>query len=313
MSMLAIQAPEGGKPKAVQVSPPAAPADDSTIQVRVLAAGLHQVVRSRTSGKHYSVENKPATTQGVDGTGINISTGKAVYFHTLATGDGTFAELVNVPARDAVELPEDVDPVQAAALANPVLSSWMALRKRAGPLREGWTCLILGVTGTSGQLAIKVAKTMGASKIIGAGRNEETLKRLDLDEYIVLRDPASSTDFSAAATVDVVLDYVYGPYVHAYLSTTRSRTPLTWVGIGAMAGHEATFPSQALRRRDVTVRGAGLGSWSKGDLSTELPGIIGVLKGVKMGGLREVGMADAEEGWAIQGERVVFVNKVKGE
>ncbi|KAK7420986.1 hypothetical protein QQZ08_010160 [Neonectria magnoliae] len=313
MSMLAIRAAEDGKPKATQVSPPPTPVDPSTSQVRVLAAGLHQVVRSRASGKHYSVEDKAPTTQGVDGTGINANTGKPVYFHTLATGDGTFAELVNVPTRDVMELPEDVDPVQAAALVNPVLSSWMALRTRAGVLKEGWTCLILGVTGTSGQLAIKVARTMGAAKIIGAGRNEETLKQLDLDEHIVLRDPAETTDFSPAATIDVVLDYVYGPYVHAFLSTTRSRTPLTWVEIGAMAGPEATLPSQALRRRDVTLRGAGLGSWSKEDLSTELPGILGVLKGVKIGGLREVDMADAEEGWAIQGERVVFVNKAKGE
>lgn len=311
--MLAIQVTDWAEgPKPTHTPPPSAPGPDA-VQIRVLATGLHQLVRSRATGQHYSSGPLPHT-PGVDGTGIEVASGRRVYFTTLggrSGGGGSFAEIINVPKTNITELPEGVDAVQAAALMNPVMSSWMALRKRVDFLkdgqRDGWSCLIVGATSMSGRLAIKVARSMGATRIVGAARNIDALEQLDLDSHIVLSD---NTDFAAAADVDVVLDYLYGPYVRQYLGTTKSAVPVTWVSIGSVAGAEAVLPSAALRSRDLTVRGAGPGAWRLRELKEEIPGMLGMLKGVTMDEVRTVKLADVEAGWKIGGkERVVFVSE----
>ncbi|KAK7433312.1 hypothetical protein QQZ08_000251 [Neonectria magnoliae] len=317
MSMLAAQVAEwGSPPKATQVLPPAVPTDDSIVQIRVLAAGLHQLVRMRAAGKHYTSVSLPHT-PGVDGTGIDVSTGKHVYFSTLgdAGGAGSFAELVNVPRSSVTELPSGVDAVQAAGLLNPVMSSWMALRKRVDFVRDGqkkdWSCFILGATSMSGKLAIRVARMLGATRVVGAGRNEAALKTLGLDDIVVLQDPPQDTDFGAAAEVDVVLDYLYGPWIGAYLgsgSTRGATTPLTWVCIGSLAGLDGSVPAAGLRQRDVTVRGSGPGAWSTAALDAEVAGMLGVLDGVRDEGVRRVRLRDVEAEWTGGGKgRVVFV------
>ncbi len=48
-----------------------------------------------------------------------------------------------------------------------------------GPvLQQGETVLVFGATGTSGQLAVRVAKLLGAGKVIAAGRNKAVLEQL---------------------------------------------------------------------------------------------------------------------------------------
>nr|CEG03987.1 unnamed protein product [Fusarium acuminatum CS5907] len=315
MSMLAAQISKSGSaPKAVRVLPPAAPIHESEVQIRVIATGLHQVTRSRAEGKHDTSTSFPHT-PGIDGTGISISTGKLVYF-TALTGTGSFAEIVNIPNSSVHELPPDVDPVQAAGLINPVMSSWMALRKRIDFLKGGqdpkpWACFILGATSMSGKLAIKVARLMGATRVIGAARNEDALRTLGLDDVIVLQDPPESTEFSHAADADVVLDYLYGPYFTNFFmsrSTLKATNPITWVCIESVAGNFGTVATAALRKRDVTIRGSGPGTWSFAEFEAEASGMLKVLEGVNEEGIRKVKLEDVETEWdSKDGGSVVFV------
>ncbi|KAH7126354.1 hypothetical protein B0J13DRAFT_565333 [Dactylonectria estremocensis] len=315
MSILAAQVTEWGtSPKAVRIDPPAAPADGSTVQIRVIAAGLHQLVRMRAAGQHYTSVALPHT-PGVDGTGIDVSTGKKVYFNTLGTGSGTFAEVINVPRSSVTELPSGVDAIQAAGLMNPVMSSWMALTQRVDFVKNGqkkdWSCFVLGATSQSGKLAIKVARMLGATRVIGAGRNEAALKALGLDDIVVLQGTPEDTDFTVAANADVVLDYLYGPWIGAYLGSASTRagtTPLTWVCIGSMAGLDGAVPAAGLRQRDVSVRGSGPGAWSTEALDAAAAGMLGVLDGVREEAIREVRLEDVEAEWTSGSKgRVVFV------
>ncbi|KAM5348988.1 hypothetical protein ACJ41O_008811 [Fusarium nematophilum] len=308
----------GAAPKTMEILPPPSPIHDTDVQIRVLATGLHQVVRTRAAGKFYIPLELPHV-PGVDGVGVNVSTGKKVYFSTLASSQGTFAEVVNVPVADVAEVPEGVDPVVAAAMMNPVMSSWMALRKRVDFLRdrtdkEGkpWKVLILGATSASGKIAIKVARTLGATQVIGAARNADALAKLPLDGTVLLKEQPTETDFSAAADVDVVLDYLYGPWPAAYLmsaTTAEAKNPVTWVGIGALAGDGAGIPAAGLRKRDVSLRGSGPGAWRVEELGGEMEGMLGVLVGEEEdGGIVRVRMEDVEEGWNRRERgRVVFV------
>ncbi|KAL1893253.1 hypothetical protein Cpir12675_004186 [Ceratocystis pirilliformis] len=298
-------------PKVVE-SPPPGPPSSSEIQVTLLATGLHQLVRSRASGRHYTSGSLPHR-PGIDGIGIDTATGKHVYFSTLVTGHGSFAQTLNIPQDHAVLLPVDVDPCQAAALMNPVMGTWMALTQRVDldELRQrkphGWSVLILGATSASGRMAVRVARTLGAKKVFGAARSAKGLKAVPgLDAHVILNaENPSATDFALAHGVDVVLDYVYGPYAEAYLRQLKTDTKLIYINIGALAGAESVVPSSALRSNQVEIKGAGLGSWNLEKLMPEVEGMLSVLKGVKEE-LTVAKLQNVEAGWAAKG-RVVFI------
>ncbi|EKJ74409.1 hypothetical protein FPSE_05416 [Fusarium pseudograminearum CS3096] len=311
MSMLSAEVTEWGQtPKPIKTAAPQTPVDDSETEIRVLAAGLHQLVRARAAGKHYTATELPHR-PGVDGVGINVATGKKVYFSLLGTKGGSYAETVNAPTRSIVELPEGVDPVVAAAMVNPVMASWMALRKRVDLKNKGFKVFINGVTTASGKIAIKVARHLGATSVVGSARNREALSKLDLDASVVLTDTPTETDFTAAADADIVLDFLYGPWPNAFLlspTTAPATNAITWINIGSMAGDGGDISALGLRRRDVTVRGSGPGSWDPRELGAETVGMLKVLVGVGSDGLKKYRFEDVEKGWNDKGrERVVFV------
>ncbi len=118
----------------------------------------------------------------------------------------------------------------AAGLANPGMSSWVALTARA-KFVAGESVLILGATGSAGQLAVQIAKRMGARRVIAAGRNPEALaktKELGADETISLelgRDElvAAFRKEIVGDGVDVVLDYLWGAPAEAVLAAIAQK------------------------------------------------------------------------------------------
>ncbi|HMF79600.1 MAG TPA: hypothetical protein VK604_28315, partial [Bryobacteraceae bacterium] len=75
---------------------------------------------------------------------------------------GGMSERTAVQPVQCVSLPDELDDVTAAAIANPGMSSWAALKERAH-FMPGETVLVNGATGTAGSLAVQIAKYMGAS------------------------------------------------------------------------------------------------------------------------------------------------------
>ena len=294
----------GEIPKYVEVDTPAVPSPESgLIQVKLLAAGLHRLVKARATGTHYSAKTLPHV-PGADGVGLTHD-GRAVYFSTMASG--SFSELINVPKEDVTPLPEGVDPVQAAALFNAAMSSWMALNTRVFNLPKDFCVLIMGVTSASGVIAISVARALGASRVVGVARNVKALEGLALDGRIPLLDPVEQTDFSELGDVDVVLDYLYGkPTMHLF-GQLKSKVPVQYVQIGSMAGMTGDLASALLRSKDITMRGSGPGAWSAEQLRNATPDILGVLRNVKKKEVREVKLADVESVWNEDGDKTVFV------
>jgi NADPH:quinone reductase-like Zn-dependent oxidoreductase len=116
-----------------------------------------------------------------------------------------------------IPLPADVDDITAAAIAIPGMSSWAAFKERAH-LIAGENVLINGATGTSGRLAVQIAKYMGAKRVIATGRNVEALEQLmgiGADATVPLTRPAKELETAfkeqfGGEGVDVVLDYLWG-------------------------------------------------------------------------------------------------------
>jgi NADPH:quinone reductase-like Zn-dependent oxidoreductase len=100
-----------------------------------------------------------------------------VYFVLPEAPFGAPAEKSLVKAQHCIPLPDDLDDITAAAIANPGMSAWAAMMERAH-LKAGETVLVNGATGTAGRLAVQLAKYFGAAKVIATARNEEELEEV---------------------------------------------------------------------------------------------------------------------------------------
>jgi NADPH:quinone reductase-like Zn-dependent oxidoreductase len=287
----------GESPECVEVPRPECP--EGYVQVKVIAAGIHRVVRSRASGQHYTSGQLPHRV-GTDGVGTTDD-GKLVFFSVFQQG-GSFAEYVNVSKHAVFPLPTGADPVMTAALVNPALSSWMALKTRCS-VTPGFSVCVLGATSTSGRIAVHIAKHMGASKIVGIARNAEALSQMDLDDRIVLEE---KTDFTAASQVDVILDYVYGDPAVQLLTAIKPGKPVQYVHIGGLAGLTMSLPGALLRSKDLTIRGSGPGAFSLGEAAKELPNILEAIKDLKVE-LKEFKLEDVESAWNSNDRSVVLM------
>src|SRR6202012_2862707 len=113
---------------------------------------------------------------GVDGVG-RLEDGQRVYFGAAHPPFGTFAEKTLASPKMMVPVPDGLDDATAAGIANPAMSSWVALTSRA-KFVAGESVLILGATGAAGQLAVQIAKRRGAKRVVAAGRNPDALQKL---------------------------------------------------------------------------------------------------------------------------------------
>lgn len=94
------------------------------VRIKVLAAALHPLVRSRATGQHFSVAHSvPPRIPGTDGVGIVVPKGELVYFNCMTAPTGSFADEINIEKRDIFTLPAGADLNTIAVLANTALSS----------------------------------------------------------------------------------------------------------------------------------------------------------------------------------------------
>ncbi|MFG2449354.1 zinc-binding dehydrogenase [Streptomyces sp. M41(2017)] len=259
-----------------------APRSEHEVLVDVLAAGLHPRVRSAADGSHYTSDGALPLVPGVDGVG-RTDRGELLYFVAGDDVPGTMAERAVVDRRRAVALPDGTDPVAVAAAMNPAMSSWIALRRRVS-LRPGAGVLVLGATGNAGQLAVQIARRLGAGHVVAAGRDGERLdlvSRLGADDTVsLLGEPKEVAErlAASAADVDVVIDYLWGPATEQAMpalltARTERAEALAWIQIGSMAGAEITLPSFLLRAANLQIMGSGQGSVSTAGIVAELPSL----------------------------------------
>ncbi len=308
---------EAGKPPVYGTfEEPVAEAGEALVTVS--ASALSQLARARASGTHYSSSGQLPFVPGVDGAG-RLADGRRVYFVLPRAPFGGMAERTVVDAGRCIPIPDALDDVTAAAIANPGMSSWAALTERA-KLVAGETVLINGATGVSGRLAVQVARHLGAVRVIATGRNRAALAEvatLGADVVIPLvEDPGANEQMFTeqfATGVHVVLDYLWGPSAERLLIAAAQAnpegTPMRFVHIGGMSAPDITLPGALLRSSAITLMGSGIGSVSVARFVT----IIGQLMAAAVpAGFRVatdvVPLADVARVWSAAGSgpRMVF-------
>ena len=279
MQAAVISAP-GQLPLCTQFRDPAA--NDSTEEteiVTVTASAISPLAKARSSGSHYSSTGQFPLTAGVDGVG-RTADGRRVYFALPESPFGSFAEKTLVDTHHLVPIPDTLDDITAAALANPGMSAWAALVERAR-LTRGETVLIHGATSTAGRIAVQLAKFLGAGKIIATGRNPTELNQLlqlGADETIPLNldppnpdHPHGATQFEEALIshftqgIDIVIDYLWGQSALSILTAITQALedahPVRFIQVGSAAGEPTiALPASHLRSSAVQLMGSGIKS-----------------------------------------------------
>ena len=229
------------------------PAEGESL-VTIAAAGLHPIVKALANGSHYGSTGQLPFVPGVDGVG-RLEDGTRVFFGVSRSPFGTFSERGLAASWMCLPLPEQLDDVTAAGITNPAMSSWLALAGRA-KFVAGESVLILGATGVAGQLAVQIAKRLGARRVVAAGRNPEALAKLkelganavislDLDHDSLV---AAFRSEYAEAGVDVVLDYLWGTPAQSLIEAISQRglsnkaPRLRYIQIGNSAGPVISLP-----------------------------------------------------------------------
>lgn len=263
-----IDAP-GSEPRVGEVAVPGQVT--GTTLVAVVAAPLNPLDLVIASGTFHSARHGEPYVPGSECVGVVLASatyepGSWVYAECHASPEtpGAMAEQVLVADSSVLPLPEGLDPVLAAAVGNAGTAAYMPLVEVAG-LQAGETVLVLGATGAVGQLAIQVAHSRGAGRVVGVGRDPSALARvgeLGADAVVHLRpdedvDGLAARILAAAGPVDVVLDGLYGLPLEAALRACASRARV--VNIGNAAGATAQVPAGLLRGQQLTLSGfAGL-------------------------------------------------------
>jgi NADPH:quinone reductase-like Zn-dependent oxidoreductase len=285
--------------------------------IRVSACALSHVTRNRASGTHYSSQGALPFVPGVDGTGLTTS-GERIYFLMPEHPYGGMGELCLVDERHCAALPDGLNAQLAAAIAIPGMSSWAALLERAR-MTAGETVLINGATGTSGRLAIQVAKHLGAGKVVATGRRPgEDLKALGADVVVQLSEDRDALEKVFKRVfhdgVDIVLDYLWGAsaetLIVAAAKAAPEGVPIRYVEIGSISGRDISLPSAALRSSSLQLMGSGMASVP---LARLLAAVSGVLQAAGPAGFRAAvearPLSDVGRAWAAAGadSRLVLV------
>lgn len=305
-----------GQPPRYQEFPEPSPGEGEVL-VKVHAAGLHPIVKALAAGTHYAGKGEVNVVPGIDGVGM-LDDGRRVYFGFSRKPWGTMCERTVALRSRCLSLPDNIDDVQAAAIANPGMSAWLSIKERA-KLRSGETVLILGATGVAGQLAIQAARHLGAARIIGAGRNLDTLAAQNLDAVISLvqSEDAVREAFAAEAGkgIDVVIDYLWGRPTELLLEAlARGFDPnaarsTRLVEVGESAGKTIALPGATLRSIDLTLVGSGFGSFPLQRVLDAIPTLFTLAAaGTLRVAVEPLPLAEVESAWNRKesGKRIVF-------
>jgi NADPH:quinone reductase-like Zn-dependent oxidoreductase len=244
------------------------------VLIRVTAAVLENFDKMAAQGIHYASKRMfpqfPAIV-GHSGVGT-LANGTLVAFAGSRPPYGTMAEIAVVPKEYAgyvSPVPEGVDAGLAAALPASALTSYLPL-KWGAKLEPGQSLLILGATGVSGKLAVRIAALLGAGKVVAAGRESSilgSLRQMGADAIIDLKRPDAEVYDAfvreSSGGYDVVLDFLWGhPAELLFKAITPGEAGFAkhrtrYIQIGQAAGAVISFAAEALRTSGLELSGVG--------------------------------------------------------
>ncbi len=196
-----------------------------------------------------------ATAAGVD----QLSPGYGILGETR---DGTCAEHVVVPARNALPLGADVSFERAAAFPLVHLTAWNMVVRRAG-LVPGETVLVHAAGSGVSTAALGIARLCGAARVLATTSSPakaERARALGADLVLDYTDPGwprAARQATGGAGVDVVVDHL-GPVTFEASLKALARGG-RYVFCGATTGQRADLHLNLAFFKNLSVLGSTMG------------------------------------------------------
>lgn len=177
-------------------------------------------------------------------------------------GPGGYQELLRVPAKYLLPLPDSLSFEEGAAYPLTFLTVWHMLVTLGG-CAAGSTVLVMGAGSGVGVAAIQMAKSLGAS-VIAVSTSEEKLaraKELGADETIhhppqdIVRQTMKLT---GGAMADIVVEHVGPAVFDAALRSLRSSGRL--VTCGSTTGPKVELDMRYVFSRQLQILGSKMGT-----------------------------------------------------
>ena len=214
------------------------------VHVRVLAAGVSFTDAQLRAGTYIAGAPKPPFTPGYELVGVVEALGPGC--KRLREGDrvgaltvwGADAELVCVPEKYAVEVPDDLDPAEVVSLVFPYMTAYQLLHRVANAKR-GEAVLVHGAAGRVGTALLELGALAGLRMFgTASARDCATVERLGAVAIDYRHD-----DFLARVReltghgVDIVLDPIGGAVSLRSFRALRSGGRLVVYGRHATIAH----------------------------------------------------------------------------
>jgi NADPH2:quinone reductase len=265
--MRAVIMTRSGGPEVLQIQDVALPEPvGHQVRVRVRAAGLNRADLSQRAGYYPAPSGSPANIPGLEFAGEVDAVGSLVHTWKLGqrvmgiVGGGGQAEYVLSHEGLLVEIPDNLDFVQAAAVPEVFMTAHDALFTQGG-LQMGERVLIHAVGSGVGTAAIQLAHTIGAT-VFGTSR---TSQKLEQARALGLDMPLTEQNFAVQVKqhtngkgVHVVLDFVGAAYMEQNLESLA-----TWgrlVLLATLGGAHANINLSMLMGKRIQIRGCTLRS-----------------------------------------------------
>ncbi|MER5726880.1 zinc-binding dehydrogenase [Streptomyces sp. NPDC002138] len=218
------------------------PAHDEVL-IRVKAFGLNHAETYMRSGAWGEV----APVTGIECAGVvqadpsgRLAEGTAVVALLGGMGrtrNGSYAELVTVPASNVVPIRSSLGWADLAAFPEVYATAWSALHGNLA-LRPGETVLVRGATSSLGQAAVNLASDHGAT-VLATTRDPDRaglLKEIGADGVLLDDGRLAPQVRARGIEVDAVLDIVGNSALRDSLATVRPRGRVCQLGfLGGLA------------------------------------------------------------------------------
>jgi NADPH:quinone reductase-like Zn-dependent oxidoreductase len=199
------------------------------------------------------VRGRPETpfVPGIEGVGTTPD-GRRVHFTPTVHPHGSIAQLAVAPLTALRDLADDIGDAVALGLGVAGTTGWLALTYK-GALRAGESVLVLGATGSVGQIVVQAARALGARRVVAAGRDQATLDALlgrGADAIVTLDEGYEDRLVEASeGGFDLVVDSLYGEPMVAGIRATREGGRI--VNLGMRAGRTVELPGIPFKGRDL--------------------------------------------------------------
>lgn len=207
--------------------------------------------------------------------------GQRVWTWNAAWGraEGTAAQFVTLPARQAVPLPENVPEDVGACLGIPALTAWHAVHVDGGVANK--RILVAGGAGAVGNYAVQMAKLAGAAQVIATVSSDEKAalaKEAGADAVLNYRTQdlvPAVLGLTDGAGVDRIIEVDFGANAAKDISMLKAEGDLVAYGSGKPEIALPFFPSIV---KNIRLRFFIVYNLSPADRAAALGGLAALLK-----------------------------------